>query len=124
MRLARLDLTRYGKFTDRPLSFPKNGHDLLSKIKEAVGEVLEKNGIDPGSFRGPPPGPPPSGPRPEGISGGNSAGNALSESGIDLREFQPNLLEALQGAKTSGNQVDYSKIFQDFPAGSSVDLLA
>lgn len=28
MRLARLDLTRYGKFTDRPLSFPKNGHDL------------------------------------------------------------------------------------------------
>lgn len=28
MRLARLDLTRYGKFTDRSLSFPKSGYDL------------------------------------------------------------------------------------------------
>ena len=28
MRLARLDLTRYGKFTDKSLSFPKNSYDL------------------------------------------------------------------------------------------------
>ena len=60
MRLARLDLTRYGKFTDRPLSFPKNGHDLhlivapneagKSTVRQAILDLFASSAEFVGAF--------------------------------------------------------------------------
>ena len=48
----------------------------------------------------------------------------LSSNGVDPSQFQQDLQSAIQGATSSGGSVDFAQLFQNFPPGSSVNLLA
>lgn len=112
------------------------GVDLLSRFKWALSEILENNTLKPTAGQGRPPGPPPDGPPPgdrpqrvgntvSDLGASTSSLNAALEShGIDAEEFRKNLLTTLQGISANGSQINYSKVFQGFPRGTSVDFLA
>ena len=48
----------------------------------------------------------------------------LSSNGVDPKQFQQDLQTALQSSSSSGGAIDFSKVFQNFPPGSSVNVLA
>jgi hypothetical protein len=49
---------------------------------------------------------------------------SLSSNGIDGKQFQRDLQTALQSSSSNGGSVNFSKLFQNFPPGSTLDVQA
>jgi hypothetical protein len=90
-----------------------NPHDVLQSIEDSLQNALSRNGVDPNW-------------RTEGGISANSQtpglDSLLGQSNIDPGEFRNDLVSALPN--TQNGTPDFVQIFQSFPPGTHLDLLA